>query len=170
MRGESFMKRLILWSGILLVLAAVMPLYSLPHQRAATETVYSWQLAWDDSASALWLVSAFCWPWVALLIIGGSPGTLRRRIGITLAPLLAAWSVFIFLAVQAGAFTYEPIFPMIPLPWVVVAGKIGAGGILAFVANGVFLIGALWTSLVNARHWWSGRRRSSGPAVPSASL
>ena len=170
MRDKRFLKRLILFTGLLLLCAAALPLYTLPHQNRVTETMFSWQLAREDGVGGLWLACVFLWPWAVVPFIGAAPGTGRRRIGIVFAPLLAAWSVVILLAVQAGAFTYEPIFPILPVPWVVVAGSIGAGAILAYVADGAFLLGCLAAGLINARRWWSGRNRTSGPAIHSASV
>jgi hypothetical protein len=129
-------------AGILLALAIVLPIYSLPISWTGdTRAVYAWNLSGDDARTGVLFAVAFLGP--ASVI--GAHGLRLSRAGSILFALaqiaVLGVSAMILLAVMHSAFTLLPNLS----PWLLVpaSGSTGAGLWLALSADVALLL--MWS-------------------------
>jgi hypothetical protein len=131
-------------AAVLLILAFLMPLYSLPASEnrrvvldGGRDYGYGWQLLVDEPAMALPLVLAFLWPVLILLLLRLLSGRTSAIVLHVLEPLAAAVSSVVILWIPQVIFEFQIVlvFPVLAP----VRAEIGC--YLAVVANGLYVVG-----------------------------
>ena len=125
-------------AAVLLVIAALLPIYSVPGlQGEETQTRHIWTFIGDDAAAAIPLALTYLWP---LLIFGLGRLRSRRvlRILVQFAePLLAVGSAIVILWISHLIFETRILFFFLIVP---VTPQPEWGCYLGVAANGLFLI------------------------------
>jgi len=128
-------------AGVLLVLASLLPIYSVPGLQGEEARVgYVWKLAGGNVLAMVFLAMIYLWP---LLVLGlgrlGWPGRHKvLQILVQFAePLLAAGSVIIILWIPQLIFETRTLFNFLIIP---VTPQPEWGCYLGVAANGLYLI------------------------------
>jgi hypothetical protein len=153
-----------LGAAVLLAVALLLPLDSLPTLDGRRTYSYAWQVARDDWGSGGLLALAFLWPVIVAVLHGRGAARYRPIVATLAEPALAVFSAILIVVNYRTTWAWQPIVPWFPVLGGPVTGSAAAGSWLGLTADALYMVGWIVSG-------WSLRpfRRRPGAALPGQS-